>query len=578
MLLRHAFVICACVFACAKKPAPTKAQTPVDTTTVTADDSQVAAGVDATVVSSPTAPANEAGAALSWATAPALDPVSVVLDRDSAILELPVVAGAKDYRAYRLSPGVSMDGTRVIGGEVHCAGYRQKNALADPSLELLRRLEVTGLSGDSIVVVEAVDQPCPFPGALGKEHKDLTCTSDEVPVEDRVPFSIYTEAEIRAKYGSLIRNGHGPGATLAAQADPALAAPNVLARTAIKISPVTAPPPVATFFDDFSVDDPATFVTTSDDPRSQQGKIYQNTRWSFYTYGADDSQFFSERGQLHTVLADWHQNIFSTNIAYPRQAVQLPALGSDKYLHVTFTVHSNATSRRYWWLFLCGAGAAGQTIGADGLLKGKIVQTSFFYQPDGRNPSVDGWNCLQVFPRDGAPFDLGPSDTRPQSDVRVMVNTPGGDASSRDSVVNLSPPQYHNDDIQPPGWFREQDATGNLLAPMLDDKTLLAPRTKVSLYIQRDRVVMFVDGAQKLCNDFHTNALTMAEAALGFGQVLYHTTAERVEFSRDYWMRTGQRYYLQNTPYVDERTWDNMGYEENAAAPAGLDASKCYAH
>jgi hypothetical protein len=385
-----------------------------------------------------------------------------------------------------------------------------------------------------------------------------------VPPADRVPFAIFTEDEIRARFGSLIRNGHGHAAQLAAPAAPVV--PEVLARTAIRITAAVAPPWVDTFSDD----DQPVLIGTDDHPRSQQGKIFQNQRWSFYSYGAGASQSFIERGKLHTVLADWEQAIFSTNIAYPRRTV---ALDDERYLHVRFDVSSNATQRRYWWLVLCGAAAAGATMDERGLLKGQIVQTPFFYQPDGRNPSVLGWNCLQVFPRDGWPFDLGPTDTRPESDLRVMVNVAG--AGDRDSVVNVSPDQYENASIAPPSWYRQQE-NGRLGAPIADDAMVIAPRTKVELFIRRDRVILSIDGEQRLCNDFPTAKLTMAEGALGFGQVLYHSTAERVEFSRDYWMRTGQRYYLENTPYVDERTWDNMGFEERVAAPEGFDAGRCY--
>ena len=68
----------------------------------------------------------------------------------------------------------------------------------------------------------------------------------------------------------------------------------------------------------------------------------------------------------------------------------------------------------------------------------------------------------------------------------------------------------------------------------------------------------------------------MAEAAVGFGQVLYHSAAERVEFFRDYNDRTGQQYYIDNGAFIDERTWDNMGYDELQAAPADFDESLCF--
>jgi hypothetical protein len=68
----------------------------------------------------------------------------------------------------------------------------------------------------------------------------------------------------------------------------------------------------------------------------------------------------------------------------------------------------------------------------------------------------------------------------------------------------------------------------------------------------------------------------MAEGALGFGQVYYHSAAERDEFYRDYWDRRGQRYYLENSPFVDERAWDNVGYGEHVGLPSNFDPSVCH--
>ena len=121
-----------------------------------------------------------------------------------------------------------------------------------------------------------------------------------------------------------------------------------------------------------------------------------------------------------------------------------------------------------------------------------------------------------------------------------------------------------------------QDANGRLGDGILDDQLLISPRARFDAFIKRDRVVLFVNGKQRLCNDFPNAALTMPEAAVAFGQVLYHTAAERLEFSRDYDDRTGQRYYLENAPYVDERDWDNVGFESNVATPADFDATQCY--
>jgi hypothetical protein len=528
----------------------------------------------------PTQPSPEDGGSFGGPAAPVMNGVSVAPNRDSVVLIVPAVPGAVDYRAFRLPPGASITtvngGEQVTGTVVHCAGYRQHNDVFTGARELLRLIEVTDLTEPTNVVVEAIDAPCPFPGLSAPRHEDIQVTIDEVPVADRVKFSMYTEAEIRARYGSLVVNGHGAGATLAAPGP--TTPPRVLSRTTVRVTPAgRATPRTKDFFDDFDgTSGPITAVGPADDVGRAHapGHHFANTKWDFFTYNdhQDAAQVSEARGVLHVVLPDWGQDVFASVVGVPRRPAQLSA---TTYLHLTWEVASNATGRRYWWVGVCGAGQAGQTFSADNHFTGRLVQTPFFYQPDGYNVSAEGWNCLQFFPRDGAPFPLAPTNTRSESDVRVMVNT--ANASSRGSVVNLSPAQYP-DSAARPSWFRQQNASGTLGAPVLDDHLLIAPRSRFDAWVRRDRLVLFVNGEQRLCNDFPSNALTMAEAAVAFAQVLYHSAAERLEFGRSFNDRTGQRYYLENTPYADERDWDNVGYEEGLSAPAGFDASKCYSN
>jgi hypothetical protein len=88
---------------------------------------------------------------------------------------------------------------------------------------------------------------------------------------------------------------------------------------------------------------------------------------------------------------------------------------------------------------------------------------------------------------------------------------------------------------------------------------------------------MYVNGEQRICNNLgNAGKLTMAEGALGFGQVLYHSAAERLEYNASYWDRRGQRYYIENSPFIDERDYDNVGYDEHVALPSGFDSSVCF--
>ncbi|HEY8209274.1 MAG TPA: hypothetical protein VIG99_17420, partial [Myxococcaceae bacterium] len=419
-------------------------------------DDLVPVGADAVVADSPVEPRSESGARLSWSSAPLMEGVKVVVNHDSAVLIVPEVAGARDYRAFRVPEGTDIFGNLlgyedVSGTVVHCAGHRQHNDVAGKRYTLLRQIEVTGLTGPTPIVVEAVDRLCPFPGVQGSEHATVDVTIDELPAFEQRPFSVYTEDEIRAHYGSLIVNGHGPGISLGAPSPKTT--PKVLARTTVMVTPTNEPPPhVGTFFESFDddSDQPQLLRQLPDSGnRSQLGKLLTNSRWAFYTWGADLSQFFIQRGELHSVLADWAQDIFSSNVAFPKRTF---ALSDSDYLHVHYEVASDTTARRYWWMSVCGAATAGQTLDANGLLRSQIIQTPFFYQEDGLNPSLAGWNCLQVFPLDGSPFGLGPNDTRPQSDLRVIVNVANG--TNRDHVRQVSPNQFESDAIAPRSWYR----------------------------------------------------------------------------------------------------------------------------
>src|SRR5262249_53156598 len=90
-------------------------------------DPDVPDGLEAGVAATPEAPADEAGAALHWAGAPLMQGVKVVVNHDSAVLVVPAVASARDYRAFRVPAGTRIDtglfgDEDVIGTVVHCAG------------------------------------------------------------------------------------------------------------------------------------------------------------------------------------------------------------------------------------------------------------------------------------------------------------------------------------------------------------------------------------------------------------------------------------------------------------------------
>jgi len=37
-------------------------------------------------------------------------------------------------------------------------------------------------------------------------------------------------------------------------------------------------------------------------------------------------------------------------------------------------------------------------------------------------------------------------------------------------------------------------------------------------------------------------------------------------------------HYRYNSPFMDQRNWDNVGFEENVAAPGDFNAATCFQH
>jgi hypothetical protein len=523
---------------------------------------------------------------MGWADAPLLAPIELVPNRDSVVVRVPAVSGAQDYRVVIPSAGVTVssspDGTEVVEGAViFCAGRSQHNEPeGSPPNDVLRLIEVLGITEATTVVVEAIDRECPFTGWLGAEHIDLPVLAETAAAlgTDRT-FPMRTEAEIRAMYGNLIYNGQGPSAVMGRPADPG-SPPRVLARAEVVLFPTgTAAAPMA-FWEDFSdaSDDFAPAGTYS--ARFGEHNIFRNSRWSYYTYNFETdllpNQVAIDRGRLRVYSADIAQDIMGAGMLTPRG--EPIALSSDSYAHVTFEVDVNATGRRYAWFSLCGPNT-GSPYAADGSLTGGMTMEPFFYQPDGASPYAEDWNCLQVFGFDSSYYDvLG--DDRSDSHIRMILNRSREDApGSGPTTLNISPRQISEDrdaGCSWCGWYGRWNAAHDIVDMPLDDLLRASPRVRWDLYIRRNRVVLYLDGEQYACSDFPGTPLTMNEGALGFGQVLYHTSAEHTDLRRSDWLRTGQRRYLTIAPFIDDRSWDNIGWDTGTGLPADFDEALCF--
>lgn len=522
-----------------------------------------------------------------WADAPELSPIELSPNRDSVVVHVPAVAGAQDYRVIVVQDDTmvhsSADGLeQVQNAVIFCAGRAQHAApAATTPNEVMQVVEVTGLTTSTRIVVEAIDRECPFPGWLGTQDIDLPVLAEvQASLGVDATFPVRSPATMRSLYdGNLLYNAQGPGAVMARPAELG-PPPRVLARAEVTAVPTGTDSQPMAFWEDW--DDPSqTFADVGryDGRPGQRGEHFQSARWNYYVYNLESSllpsQVMIDRGRLVTYAADIAQDIFGAGMLTPREPV---ALASDTYVHVTFETSINATDRRYVWFSLCGP-STGSAYGADGSLQAGMNMEPFFYQPDGASPYAEDWNCLQVFGFEGSYYGAIGDDKADMS-VRIILNR-AQEASPgvMPTVLNVSPRQLdptRDAECSWCGWYGEWNAAHELVRMPLDAMMHEAPVVRWDLWIRRDRVVLYVDGHQYACNDFPGTPLTMREGALGFGQVLYHTSAEHGDLLRDDWVRSAQRYYMTNAPWMDRRTWDNLGWQEGESLPADFDESLCF--
>jgi len=491
--------------------------------------------------------------------------------------------------------------------------------------QLMQTLEVDGVGKDVTFVVEAIDRQCPFPGLFGSKHRDVTIAPLDGPTVNATvngkaytlkhwpdAFPVRTEAEIRKDYGSMILNGQGPNLPVTDPSSPnfpespyvrvGLPAPAddpiVLARSVVKLSSTgTATLPDGfkdtDYFDDFEdATDQPKFVRKTDPTATLVGvpvNVLQTKKWIFYDVGAFEdagrgfSDMFVDRGQLNMVMGDPSQGSMSLQAMYPKRPVHLPD-AADQYLHITYAAQRLETTRRYENLVVCGSETAGQVYDGDFLKAAPLPRPGFMDTDAARRTTPLGWECIYFVPRGGG-FTVLPGGENPNTHsdsslrVTVMKTQPlpaSGAAYDSEVLSNYTVSIGPDDDVLPKTWVRQIDPQGKLIGPWLDDYLNVWQKVRFDVFLRRDRFITYVDGEQRLCGNLSGAPLKMAEGAVGFWHVLYHSNAEfyevRTGSGAPY---TGMHHILHNEPFADSRSWDNVGFRENVAAPANFDASRC---
>jgi len=492
--------------------------------------------------------------------------------------------------------------------------------------ELMQSMEIDGVAPNTTLIVEALDRQCPFPGLFGTTHKDVHIEvagvgPDTVPavVNDKsyslslmpATFPLRTEDEIRAQYGSMILNGQGPNQPVFDPKDPAFPEspyvrlampapaddPVVLARSVIKVSPTgTAKLPEGftdkDLFEDFEdTSDQPKLLRTVDPANDVLGvgthfNTYLIKNWVLYDISNEFSDFSINRGHLNMVFGDPFQGSMSLQAMYPRARPSHFPTDEGKYLHITYEVQRIETTRRYENLALCGSDTAGETYQADGTLAAAPLPRPGFMNEDGTHPTNTlGWNCLTLVARGEGYGYLPGGDIMSHSDTSLKITVVRTHpAPAKDHYDEKSLDEYTTafgptqEGPYPRRWQRQVDGSQKPSGVWLDDQQNTWQKTRFDVFVRRNRIVIYVEGEPRICQELDPSSITMSDVAVGFWHILYHTSAEFTEmraggFSAN--TQTDQHHLLHNTPFADWRSYDNVGIRENVALPDGFDASRC---
>lgn len=472
-------------------------------------------------------------------------------------------------------------------------------------------------------------------------------------VMDRT-FKIVSYGTANATNGNEILNGQGASSDFVLKTGQKRGRPmpytdpKVLARTVVKLT--TPAPDEATdaplndldpanggLFDDFSENESVSLAPNRGPFNSQhwvEGSDPSN-KWFFWVNAAqrangdtdDDSsgagvrgaQIWKRHGRLNITFADYVQEtmggVHFTSLTKPTLEMR-----SDSYIHSFWRVDSNGTMRRYWHWMVCGADSEAKLI--DPVTKKPRVK--YFLQPGfyenggadsegpdpsqtyvaglgGINPSArnllyndtqtDAHNqeCVQMMQFDGMyqAHSVSGKSRWLESSLRAVISPAGKEFG----VHSLNPTPFSTDFFAgSPAYFYQVDANKQYLAPLVDPWTLPGLQTHFDAYVNRERMVLYINGRMAACWNFDaTRPLTMNRAKVVYGQVLYHTDAEYGDIHKaqnGYSRRTGQFHYVMNTPASDTKTWDSVGESEGVAIPdpipgrtpaqGGFDPSRCF--
>jgi hypothetical protein len=411
--------------------------------------------------------------------------------------------------------------TRVLYSYAHtfdvlAAGDENFQRVLHQGNRPIRSLAWSGLTGQTTLVIEALDVGCPFPGGyVGYVHADGDIPGGHYP-------SITMDEGRQPASGELFING---------QHDPA-SRPKPIARSFVDVAPAALPQ--MDFYESFNPstawDQPPEVATDT----NNGVHAYRNARWAVDFFGALPNHSLGPiLGQFHIGCVDWGSSCGYEII--PRGVTT--KLEASRYLHVRMTVDMPSTFRRY---------------------PGVVITTTPFKEVD--DPSIQHVYDLPVMSRLG-PLDAEGTGTESSILVHPLIwdmqlqfcDKRGWGVGDQCKKANTKGRRTHWDNNGQP-W---------LPAPVIGQVAGEDRPVQIDIYASTDRIYLFQDDRPAGCGRLPAGRMPAGPVTVLFHAVGYHLAIDDPANANTSFQ------YLRNYSLMrTDRHFDDLGISNSVPAPA----------
>ncbi|HVY25553.1 MAG TPA: hypothetical protein VHB79_03350 [Polyangiaceae bacterium] len=379
----------------------------------------------------------------------------------------------------------------------------------------------SGITGDTTLVVEALDQGCPFQGFLAPASKPAG-NEDGI---DYPAFNTLDDLQAASPTGEVFVNGQHEAENK----------PRPIARSFVKIAP--GPKPQMDWFAGFGPDEDVPdfmslgFEDPCDDPTSpqctgQKRQVSDYADVSFFGVTPNRITMGTMLGQLWVTYADVGADVAGKVRFTPTTRAKMSA---ESYLHVTMEVDAFTTARRYPQIIVSDA-----TVPVQGnLATANSVIVQVF--PDGGTPN---WPML----------------------IYAQV------CDHRNWEVNDQCPAKDLWRLPKPGSTGDFDLIRLGSGPEVAELTGVDRTTHIDAFLSTARAYIFVNAIPFGCVNLPPKGVPSGDVSVTFGDVLYHSGVDEV-FA----------FHKAHQQVVAKRHFDNLGFKSGVEGPAWDEAlMPCY--